>query len=246
MTDKLLDSPKTTIMRAKILQKKPFLRSVYLSFYKEIKRQLKNARKGKVIELGSGGGFIKEVIPNVVTSDIMKLPNCDLKFSAEKMPFKNSSVSAFVMLNVFHHIKNPKSALSEFQRCLKSGGRVIMIEPFNSPWSRFIYRNFHHETFNPNANWKIKEKGDLSGANGSLAWIIFQRDIREFKRLYPRLKLFSLRPHTPFAYLLSGGFTLPTIVPLSFYQSVTKIEKLFYPLNKYLGMFSTIVLKKLS
>src|SRR3990172_743830 len=117
-----LDSPKVTIERIKIIKNKKFLYRVYLDFYKTFKEYSRNLPPGKRIEIGSGAGFLKEVIPEVVTSDVIKLPSCDMVFSAEKMPFRNSSLSAVYMLNTFHHIKNPEKALSEFNRILKRGG----------------------------------------------------------------------------------------------------------------------------
>src|SRR3990172_12660853 len=103
-----LDSPETTIKRINIIKKKKFLYQIYLDFYKTFKRHSQNIPPGKKVEIGSGAGFLKEVIPEVVTSDVMKLPNCDMQFSAEKMPFADNSLSAIYMLNTFHHIKNPE------------------------------------------------------------------------------------------------------------------------------------------
>ncbi|KKQ51490.1 MAG: type 11 methyltransferase [Candidatus Woesebacteria bacterium GW2011_GWA1_39_21b] len=242
MTD--LDSPETTIKRAEIIKNKKFLYQIYLDFYNTFKEYSRTLPPGKKVEIGSGAGFLKEVIPEVITSDVMKLPNCDMTFSAEKMPFKNNSISAFFMLNTFHHIKNPEKALSEFSRCLKAKGKIIMIEPYNSLWSRFIYKNFHHETFNPNAKWKTTIKGSLSGANGALPWIIFRRDRSSFENKFPKLNLTTFEPHTPIRYLISGGFTLPQILPNFLYRFVLSFETLLSPLNGILAMFVTIVLTK--
>ena len=239
-----LDDPKITVERSEIIKRKFFLKKVYLDFYSIFKRLSKDVPNGKRVEIGSGGGFIKEVIPNCTTSDVMRLPNCDMEFPAEKMTFKDKSISAIYMLNTFHHIKNPQKALSEFSRTLKSGGKVVMIEPFNSIWGGFIYKNFHHETFDTNANWKITKKGNLSSANGALPWIVFYRDRGKFLKIFPELKIVLFAPHTPFRYLLSGGFSLPQILPDFLYPFVLKLEKLLTPANKQLGMFVTIVLKK--
>lgn len=239
-----LDSPETTIKRINIIKKKKFLYQIYLDFYKTFKRHSRTIPPGKKVEIGSGAGFLKEIIPEVVTSDVMKLPNCDIQFSAEKMPFKDGSVSVFYMLNTFHHIKNPEKALSEFSRCLKKKGKIIMVEPYNSTWGRFVYKNFHHEIFNPKAGWKIKGKGDLSRANGAIPWIIFKRDRSIFKKKFPDLKIKLFQPHTPFRYLVSGGFTLPQFLPNFSCKIIASIEKLLSPLNHKLGMFVTIVIKK--
>jgi len=239
-----LDSPNTTLERVQIIQKKKFLKRTYEDFYGIFKTYSKNLPLGKKVEIGSGAGFLKKIMPDVVTSDIMKLPNCDMVVSAEKMPFRNSTLSGIYMLNTFHHIKNPKKALSEFSRCLKKGGRVIMVEPYNSLWGRFIYKNFHHEVFDPKGNWKIQGKGDLSDANGALPWIVFVRDKKKFEKLYPSLKILETIPHTPTRYILSGGFVYPQLVPLKFYNFSLSLEKWMSKFNKYFAMFVTIVIEK--
>ena len=239
-----LDNPETTIDRIKIIENKPFLKKLYTGFYKIFRKESQELPIGKKIEIGSGAGFLKGFIPDVITSDIMKLPNCDLVVSAEKMPFMGRSLSVIYMLNTFHHIKNPKRALSEFSRCLKSKGKVIMIEPYNSLWGRFIYKNFSHENFDPNSGWGVKNKGPVSGANGALPWIIFLRDKKKFGKIFPELKIIKVNPHTPIAYNISGGFKWPSLLPHQLYALIKIIEKLLSPLNKQLGMFVTIVLEK--
>lgn len=246
-TTNQLDLPETTINHGKIIKQKFYLRNLYLEIYNQFKKSLKKAPKGKIIELGSGGGFIKEIIPIAITSDIMKLPDCDMTFSASKMPFKHNSVSAFLMLNTLHHIKDPEKAFKEMERCLKPGGKIVMIEPYNSFWSRFIYQHFHHETFDPEmSGWKITESGPLSGANGALPWIIFERDLQIFNSKFPNLKVTTLKPHTPFRYLLSGGLSVFQLLPDFTYKPVTFLEKKLSGLNRKLGMFVTVELKKIS
>ena len=239
-----LDNPQTTIDRIDTFNKNRYLKRVYSRFYAILKSNTVNLPKGKKIEIGSGAGFIKNIIPDCITSDIMRLPNCDLAFSAEKIPFKSSSLSAIYLLNTFHHIKNPKAALSEFVRCLKTGGKVIMVEPFNSIWGAFIYKNFHYEGFDEKAGWKIKGYGDLSSANNALPWIIFVRDRKIFFKHYPKFKILKVEPHTPFQYLVSGGFSRNSILPINTYGFISYFEKKLSFLNKYLGMFVTIVLQK--
>ena len=57
---------------------------------------------------------------------------------SEKMPFENESIGAVVMINVFHHIPDCTLFLAEAMRVLPVGGKIIMVEPYNSTWSRFI------------------------------------------------------------------------------------------------------------
>ncbi len=201
--------------------------------------------KGVYIELGSGAGFAKEIIPSIITSDVDKGEGIDKVFSATKIPFKNKSVSAFIMLDVFHHIRNPEKALQEMSRCLKKDGKIVMLEPNNSLWGRFIYKNFHHEDFNPNSDWNIKKTGRMTVANGAIPWIVFIRDRKIFNNKFKDLKVIKIEPHTPFLYLLSGGLSKPQVVPGSFYSFFKFLEKTLSPINNWIGMFVTIEVKKL-
>ena len=49
-------------------------------------------------------GFIKELFPSVVTSDVLELPGVDQVFSALDVPFADSKVDAVVMIDVLHHV----------------------------------------------------------------------------------------------------------------------------------------------
>lgn len=237
-----LDSKETLLKHKETIYKKPFLRKIYTNFYNRFKN-IKVSR-GKLVELGSGGGFLRDIIPDVITSDVIKGPGIDKVFLASRMPFKKDDVSAFLMLNVLHHIKNPEKAFQEMERCLKHGGKIVMIEPSYSLWARFIYHNFHHEDFDPKATWKIKGNGRLSNANVSLPWIIFVRDKAIFQKKFPTLKIKGVVTHTPLLYLLSGGLSKPQLLPGFTYNYIELLEKLLSPFNKSLGMFVTIVLEK--
>ena len=119
-----------------------------------------------------------------------------------------------------------------------------MIEPANTPWSRFIYKNFHYERFDPQGDWRLDKGGRLSQANGALPWIVFCRDRDTFELEYPRLKIVSLHNHTPLRHLLSGGFSLRQLIPGGLYPVVKAIEYVLSPADKWLGMFMTVVLEK--
>jgi SAM-dependent methyltransferase len=239
-----LDDPATSLLHAEIIQKKPFLRKLYIDFYRQLSKAVPDIEKSVVVELGSGGGFAKEIIHNLITSDVLDLPNVDKVFSAVSMPFDTAGVDAFVMFDVLHHIHNPPGFFKEALRCLKLHGRIIMIEPANTPWSRFIYRNFHHERFDPAGPWVLEEAGPVSQANGALPWIIFSRDRQKFEREFPSLDIVRMRSHTPLRYLLSGGLTLRQLAPSFSYPLVKTLEFILSWANNWLGMFQTIELEK--
>ena len=139
-----LDDPETTIARRDFISRKPFFRKIYTTWYQLLKDQLpENACR--ILELGAGPGFCRELIPNVISSDLLFLPFVDLVLNGESMPLSWNSTDAVIMIDVFHHIPDAGAFLRELTRVLKPGGRVIMIEPWMTPWSRFVYKYFHHE-----------------------------------------------------------------------------------------------------
>jgi SAM-dependent methyltransferase len=239
-----LDDPGITEMRRGIIMGKPFLRKLYEEWYTVFKEKLSTVPAGKVVEIGSGAGFIKEILPEVITSDIMPLSTCDMVFSAEDMPFKVAELSGIVMIDVLHHIPTSAEFFKEAERTLKQGGKIIMTEPANSSWGYFIYTRFHHEPFNPKGNWEIPSTGPLSGANGALPWIIFERDRKKFETDYPGLQIKNIKYHTPLRYLLSGGVSMRTLVPDWSFGFFKLFEGLFSPLGKYFSMFMTIEIER--
>ena len=239
-----LDAPETTISHRKIIRSKPFLRQLYLDFYANFFKKVPDITLKKCVELGSGGGFLKEVLPTVITSDVLRLPDVDQCFSALKMPFADLSVDAFFMIDVFHHIPDAEAFLREMDRCLKPGGQIVMVEPANTRWGRWIYQNFHHELFDPAACWTLPPGGPLSGANGALPWIVFVRDRLRFQKEFPKFKIDSISHLAPFRYLISGGLTLRQLLPGFLYPPVKFLEWLLTPLQEWLGLFMVVSLKK--
>ncbi|RYD82623.1 MAG: class I SAM-dependent methyltransferase [Sphingobacteriales bacterium] len=235
-----LDDPGLTEQRKQIILGKPFLKKIYIDWYNEIKNRLAGVPKGKIVEIGSGAGFFKQIMPEVITSDIMPLSSTDITFSAEEMPFADAELSGITMVDVLHHIPHAKLFFKEAVRTLKPGGKIVMVEPSNSAWGRFIFSNFHHEPWNPLGDWELPSSGPLSGANGALPWIIFVRDRKLFEQEFPELKITYMRQHTPLRYLLSGGVSLKAMVPAWSSGFFILLEKLTSPISNAFAMFQTI------
>ena len=240
-----LDSKQALMVERRILRKKNFLRKVYRKFYVILKTESIGVPSGYRVEVGSGPGFIKEMIPGTITSDVIMAEGIDRVFSAEKLPFEKNSVGCIYLVNVLHHMRMPERFLGECERCLKTGGRVIMIETANTPFSRFVYRNFHQEGFDENQkSWHNSHAKRLSDSNQAMAWMIFKRDRKKFEKMFPGLRIVKMKPHTPFTFVLSGGLTMKNLVPSVTYPVFAFLEKLFSPLNGAIGLFYTIVLEK--
>jgi SAM-dependent methyltransferase len=242
--DQELDELERTLAHREIIRSKTFLKNLYKNWYGIFIACANTTPKGKFLEIGSGGGFLKEVFPTVITSDIMALPQVDLIINAESLPFKDRDLGCIMMLNVFHHIPRPYLSLHEAERTLLPGGKIIMIEPANSALGRLIYKNFHHEPFLENGEREIDPGKPLGNSNQALPYIYFERDVDWFKTEFPTLEISNIKYHTPLLYLASGGLTRNALFPIVFYNVLKGIEWLLSPLNRYLGLFCTIILEK--
>jgi SAM-dependent methyltransferase len=240
-----LDDPKATLAHRDIILKKPYLKKLYLDWYSIFIKTSLETKNGKFLEIGSGGGFLKEVFSEVITSDILNLPNVDMVFSAEQMPFKENELACIMMLNVFHHIPKPYLFLKEAERTLVSGGKIIMIEPANSLLGKFIYKNFHHEPFDEKGPREINAGNPLSNSNQALPFIYFERDVDLFRQDFPNLKIKSVKYHSPFSYIISGGVSRSAMLPFFMYNFVKITEWLLSPISKQIGLFCTVEIEKI-
>lgn len=239
-----VDDPNTTILRRSLIAGKPFLRRIYAEWYHALASRVP-AGPGQVLEIGSGPGFLEQFVPGLITSELLYIPGIRCVQDAQALGLAAGSLKAILMVDVLHHLPNVRSFFTEARRCLRPGGRLVMIEPWNSPWAAFIYRNFHPEPFEPGARrWEFASSGPLSGANGALAWMIFRRDLAQFEHEFPTLKLETLQPFMPVRYLLSGGLSRPGLVPAFTFPFFTRVEGLLKPWANSLGMFCLAVLRK--
>jgi SAM-dependent methyltransferase len=234
-----VDDPRTTLLRRKIIQDKAFLRAIYAEWYERIVCML--PKKKDVLELGSGAGFLSQFLPEVITSEVFQAPGVRLIADACKLPLRNGSLDAIVMTDVFHHIPDVSRFLLEAERCVRPGGKIVMVEPWRTPWSEWIYTHLHSEPFSPGDGWTISRSGPLSGANGALPWIVFQRDRAMFEAKYPKWGIKNVEPMMPFSYLLSGGVSLRSLMPGWMYRPVRRLEQMLQ--QKRWAMFALIELE---
>ena len=238
------DDPRTTARRKQIVLAKPFLRRIYEGWYDEIRAALPEG-PGAVLEIGAGGGFLKQRVPDLVASEILPVPGVDVVLDGTALPFRDRSLRAIVMTNVLHHIGAPRAFLAEAGRCVREGGRIVCIEPWVSPWAALVMRVVNHEPFDPDARtWEFDAARPLSDANGALPWIIFERDRAVFQREFPQWDVEVRRPGMPFRYVLSGGVASRVSAPAWSFPLVTRIEQFLTDRTRRLDMFATIVLTR--
>jgi SAM-dependent methyltransferase len=232
-----IDDPILTQLRREIISEKAFLKKLYEEWYAKVLKQLDDQKN--VLELGSGGGFMADFISELITSEVIATKDVKMVVNACEMPFDDNQLSAIVMTDVFHHIPDVESFLKEATRVIRNKGKIIMIEPWRTPWSEVIYSNFHSEPFDIHGGWRLDSNiGPLSSANGALPWIVFERDKDKLISSYPAIKINNINLMMPFSYLLSGGVSMKSFAPGFLYKPIRFIENKFN--QKRWAMFALI------
>jgi SAM-dependent methyltransferase len=238
------DDPRTTELRRQIIKTKPFLKAIYQEWYERLAAGVPQGT-GAVLELGSGAGFLSQYIPGLLTSEVFPCSNVDMVLNAQCMPFEDASLRAIVMTDVLHHLPDVRRFFAEASRCLRSGGRILMIEPWVTTWSKFVYRHFHPEPFLPDATeWAFASSGPLSGANGALPWIVLVRDRVRFEKEFPEFEIEQIEPFLPFRYLLSGGVSMRALMPGFTHGVWAWVEQRLSSQMRRLGMFAFLAVRK--
>ncbi len=240
-----VDDPATTKLRKQIISSMPFLKAIYDEWYVMLARELPSG-EGEILELGSGGGHSASVIPRLITSEAFPSPDVRIIVDAQRMPFASRSMRAIIMTNVIHHMPDVRRFFAEASRCLRSGGKIVMIEPWVTPWSRFVYAHLHPEPFHPEAgDWSFSSTGPLSGANSALPWIVFERDRGKFESGFPDLAIEKIHLFLPFRYLVCGGVGMRSLMPSFTYSAWANLEKMLKHKMSRLAMFALVSLRRL-
>jgi SAM-dependent methyltransferase len=164
-----------------------------------------NNERNKIVEIGSAGGITKLIFPQVLTTDVRSSEGVDELLNAQKMPFRDNSISAFIGKDVLHHMPDVEECLKELERTLIPGGRAVFLEPNWNIFSFFVFTFLHPEPFLPfTKNWKF-ESEDPMFSNQALPYILFKRDFKVAQSRFPNLKISVLESRTGLDFLLSGG-----------------------------------------
>ena len=229
-------------------EKKKILRIIYENWYRKIISDL-NADGGKTVELGSGSGNFKEYLPELISSDIDPCSWLDMSFDAHKMPFTDESLSNIVMIDVFHHLYNPIMFLNEAYRVLKKGGRIIMLEPFPSPFSLMIYKRFHPEPFifeTDYFNMSGLSDKDPWDSNQAIPYLIFFKHIDKFNKTFgSKFEIIKSEKMSFILYPASGGFENKQMIPDFMIPAFKITEKILIPFKSVLAFRCYLVIGKL-
>lgn len=239
-----IDDPQAVELRRQVIRAKPGLRGIYAEWYREILSFVPPG-EGLLLELGSGPGFLKDLAPAAITSEVQRCRGVDLVTDAQRLPFPRSSLRAIAMTNVLHHLPDIRLFFDEATRCVRPGGVIVMLEPWVTAWSRVAY-SLHHEPFLPEApDWRVPHGGGpVSAANDALAWIVFSRDRDRFRDEFPEWQIRQIRPTMPFRYILSGGVSMRSLAPAWSYRLWRSLELHLDRWMDHLGMFALICIER--
>lgn len=244
-----IGSPDWFRLQKEIILSRPLLRHHYDLWYSKMladEKTVSPAAPGKILEIGSGGGYLKEVRSSVVTSDVV--PGiADETIDARALPFADHSLRAIFVTNAFHHIPDVEKFLSEADNKLIPGGVLSMIDPAATPFARIFWTYFHPEPFVPDSpTWTFDSHHHMGSSNQALSWIVFKRDLVRFEKLFPRLKLEKLEYLPWFSYFVTGGVTRKNIFP-TWSVPVIKLFDLFLrPFQPLLSLSWHIQIRKVS
>jgi len=237
-----------------VLFKKKNLLYWYKRLYKRLLGDTENVSGLRILEVGSGMSPLKHFYPSVLTSDIMPLDYVDYVFDAHDIDcvsmIENESLDVIALTNVLHHMQDPIRFLSRARNKLRTGGRIIMVEPYFSTLSKLIYLYLHHEPtdFDVDVPCLSEVAGPLSSANIAIPYMIFWGKkcwIRKVLKYYiiDESKTFY---YTGISYMATGGISHNIVMPHWLYKRIWRIDNWlvnsFY--RKLAAFFSITLIKK--
>jgi SAM-dependent methyltransferase len=231
----------------RIWEQKPILRRVYtVEFFERLLAHRK--ADGISIEVGGGPGLFKQFARGVFSTDLISVPWLDAIADAQRLPFRSESVSNILGLDMLHHLAAPLDFLRETARVLVPAGRLILVEPWITPFSWFLFRFFHQERCDLSETpWTVsdgsptREKLAFDG-NQAIPYLLFgPRHRSRTLQTLREFKIRALEPFCLFAYLFSGGFSHASLLPESLYSLVSKFERASEPLWRRLAALRVLL-----
>jgi len=234
-----------------VWRKKTVLRRLYIEqFYQ---RLLSNRAPGDhSLEIGSGPGFFQEIDPSIWRTDILPSPWINAVVDAHYLPLRTGCLDNVLCLDVLHHFERPINFLKEVSRVLRPGGRMILIEPWITPFSRLVYTYLHQEgcdmSLTPwlDSGTGFSENKKAFDGNATIPYLLITKGQERLHEAVPELKLVSVEPFSLFTYLLSLGFKKGNLLPGVIYPLVYQFEKATQPLwRKSAALRSLLIWERL-
>jgi SAM-dependent methyltransferase len=229
------------------LRRNGLLYEIYRDVYRRILEEVPAAEYPRLLEIGSGGGFFREVAPHATTSDIVAARGIDRVLDATRIDdsFDPGALDAVCAFNVFHHLPDAAGFLRGASTVLRPGGRVVLVEPWFTPLGQWFYRLLHFEpVIHDPGDWSIAGAGRLAGANSRLPTSVFRDSDARFARELPALRIVKREPFHKWLYLWSGGLSLNTHVPRALARMIVAADRRVRVGDHVAGIFAVIVVER--
>lgn len=228
-----------------IILERPLLKRCYDDWYGRMLADVSSVPvPGALVELGSGGSYLKDLEPAIITSDVVD-GVADRVIDARQLPFPDASLRALLLTHVLHHIPDLEAFFREAQRALVPGGVISMIEVAHTPFARFFFKNFHHEPYLDGLReWSFGQQDSMMDSNQALSWMVFVRDRARFESLFPGLTIETCAFTPWFTYLTSGGVTMRDIIPRFLNGPLFGVEWLLTPVRPVFALHWHIRVRK--
>ena len=229
-------------------QRKPVLQRAYRDFHRRIATHVDTSIAGRIVELGSGIGNIRDVISNCLRTDLFPNPWIDQVENAYDLTFGDGEVSHLILFDVFHHLEFPGTALRECRRVLSPRGRVIIFDPYVSLIGRIVYGPLHHEpigndraivshapsSFDPHQHPYYAAQGNAT----RIFWKGESPEVLDGWEIVARERIGA------WAYALTGGYSKPQLYPASVYPVMTGVDRLAELVPGLTALRALVVLRR--
>jgi len=231
------------------------LRDLYAGWYDRLGRHRPARTLGPTVEVGSGPGFARDFLEDVVLTDVVAAPWLELLAAGEALPFAPASVGALILFDVLHHLPSPARFFAEAERVLAPGGRILICDPYISPLSYPIYAwlheegvDFSHDAFAPfgDESAEVPTGNDPFAGNQAVATQLFFRRLPRFQQRFPRLRVVVRERLAGPTYPMTGGFGRRALLPRFVLQRLLRWE-MSWPAAAYRWVgFRTLVVLELA
>ncbi len=232
-------------------QRKPGLRSVYHHWYSRIVTEL--AERRPIVEIGSGCGNFKRFYPDAVATDVIDAGDwIDQIVDARQLPFAAGSIGNFVLIDCLHHLPRPIAFIRHAIQSLQPGGRMVLLEPAITPWSRIVWRLCHHEPVDLNVDFfdshdqQEPQNVGFTYANMATAHLLFAQAAHRLQQAIPGCHVLKVEWSDALLYPATGGFSYLSLLPSKLIAAAHPWEYRLMPrwLARWIGLRMLIVIEK--
>jgi len=216
-------------------ERKTLLREIYRGFYERILAKIDRTLPGRVAEIGSGIGNLREYFPEAIATDLFPNPWLDIVCDGYELPFRDGSVSHLILFDVFHHLEAPNAFFREAERVIAPAGKIIVFDPYISLTGWGAYGAFHHEPVAWNDPIDLRRElprpRSYYAAQGNATRLFFSNS--PWRPSGWRVE--SAERFAAFDYLLSGGFSKPALYPTAARSWLRRVDEY---LNRWPRLFA--------